>query len=357
MPSISTALARAEFTKALMDVYRERPKVKGFLRSFFPDKSAATLSVSIEVRRGTEKVAVDVERGTEGNRNTMSRSSEKIYIPPLYKEYFDATQLELYDRLYGSTEISVSVYSQFLEELAESIGLLEDKIERAIELQASQVLQTGIVTMANGDNIDFKRKAAHIVDIGGSDANLYWSIANDSTCDPIGDLVAGANLLRQNGKAQGGIFDVILGGSALEALINMPHVQNRHDVRDYDLSKIDTPQMSAAGGVFHGVVSGGSYLFRLWTYPEYYEDPDTGSLTTYVDDTYFIMLPPMPRFHTAFAAVPQLLTDGQPPMVGPFVYTDFPDQRRKAHDFIVESAPICVPVAVDAIYTAQAVAS
>src|ERR1017187_8822852 len=105
MPSISTTDAKGLFTNTLIDVYKEKIKSTNFLRSFFPTVESPSLEVSIEVQRGFEKTAVDVVRGTDGNRNTFSKTTEKIFIPPFYREYFDATQLQLYDRLYGATEI------------------------------------------------------------------------------------------------------------------------------------------------------------------------------------------------------------------------------------------------------------
>lgn len=62
MGSITTQMARGEFTKKVIDVYKEKPVVTSFLRSFFPEKTSVTKTVSIEVQRGTEKVAVDVAR-------------------------------------------------------------------------------------------------------------------------------------------------------------------------------------------------------------------------------------------------------------------------------------------------------
>src|SRR5437016_1331533 len=101
MPSIQVSDAQGLFTSRLIAVYRERPKVMNFLRSFFPSEIGTSLEVSIQVQRGKEKVAVDVMRGDDGNRNQWTRSTEKMFIPPYFREKFDATKLQLYDRLYG----------------------------------------------------------------------------------------------------------------------------------------------------------------------------------------------------------------------------------------------------------------
>jgi len=103
MGVIPASQARALFTQGLVDIYREQVKTTSFLRSFFPTEEFGTKYLSVEVERGFEKVAVDVTRGTEGNRNVFSKSTEKIWEPPLYDEFFDMTQLDLYDRLFTSS--------------------------------------------------------------------------------------------------------------------------------------------------------------------------------------------------------------------------------------------------------------
>ena len=87
---------RSVFTNVILAKWDELSELqaKGFLRSFFTKKTSTTLEVSVEVRRGTEKVAVDVLRGTNGNRNAISKSSEKIIVPPYFKEFIDITELQ-----------------------------------------------------------------------------------------------------------------------------------------------------------------------------------------------------------------------------------------------------------------------
>lgn len=348
MGSISTTDARGLFTKMLIDVYKERISPLAFLRSFFETKESATKFISIDVQRGTEKIAVDVERGTEGNRNTFSRTTEKIFEPPYFREYFDATELDLYDKLYGlDGEIPAEIFSQLVEDVAEKLRLLTDKIERAYELQCAQVLETGIVTLQSGTNIDFKRKAASLVDNSGSP----WSGAGN----PYTQLEAGANFLRQVGKSQGGVVNVIAGSAAFSALLDNATVKARADIRNFSLDSIRSPQRNSVGAVLQGEIAGGSYLFRIWTYPEFYDNA-SGTSTPYINPKKIILLPEAPRFKLAFAGVPQLLTKGGPVKRGAFIFGDYIDDRNDKHVFDVKSAGVAVPVAVDQIYTTQVLA-
>lgn len=351
MAEIAIQDARALFTKALIDVYQERIAPTSFLRSFFPTVVQPTKEVSIEVERGFEKVAVDVVRGTEGNRNQWTLSTEKIFIPPMYREYFDATQLDLYDRVLGSQgNAQAPLFAALLSKVSDRLGALQDKIERAIELQCSQVLETGIVTIAAGTNIDYKRKAASLVDKG---AGNYWATG---AINPFTDLENACNFLRKTGKSGDGTFNAILGSTALADLLANTTFTTRQNLFNMALDQVVGPQRGSLGMTFHGVLTAGSYKVQLWAYPQFY-DNTAGVSTSYVNPKKVIVIPTMPRFKTAFAAVPQLISNpGVVPTQGAFVVGEYMDERNTAHIFDIKSAPLAIPVAVDQVYTVQVVA-
>lgn len=349
MANIASSDARALFTKMLIDVYRERTTPTAFLRSFFTVKEEITKELSIEVQRGTEKIAVDVERGTEGNRNKFSRSTEKIFVPPYYREYFDATELSLYDRLFGSTEINDGIFTAFLEQVADKLRLLQDKIERAYEVQCAQVFETGIVTLNAGINIDFKRKATSLVNLSGS---APWTTGSTN---PYAHLEAGGDFLRQVGKASGGVINALGGSLALSAFFTNTTVKERADIRNFYIDLVRTPQKNSVGASLVGEVTAGSYNFRLWAYPEFYDNA-AGISTPYLNPKKVILLPEAPRFTLGFAAVPQLATINGGVKKGAYIMGDYIDERNHKHIFDIRSAGVAIPVAVDQIYTMQVVA-
>lgn len=358
MADISLVQARQLFTQRLIATYRERPQVTGFLRSFFRNVEGRTKLVSIAVQRGNEKVAVDVQRGTEGNRNEFTKDSLQVIMPPYYREFFDATDLDFYDLLFGQSDGTVNgrTFASWLDEITDKLGYLQDKIERAYEIQASQVLEDGIVTLKNGDNIDFKRKAASKVDNSGTP----WTGA---ATDPIAQLEAGCNFLRQEGKSYGGMFNLILGSDALNALLNNAKFQARADIRRFTLEEVNMPQRNALGASLHGEIAVGAYRVRLWSYPQFY-DNTAGESTAYINTKKVVMLPETPNFVMGFAAVPLLMRDtnraeyadfiGQEQ--GAFVVGNYIDPRAESHIFDIKSAGITIPVAVDQIWTSQVVA-
>ncbi|MGB0881884.1 MAG: major capsid protein [Vicingaceae bacterium] len=354
MSEINVVDARGIFTKRLIEVYKERTAPTGFLRSFFRTVESDTKEISIEVQRGTEKIAVDVERGTSGNRNKFSKSSEKIFVPPYYEEYFDATELTFYDRLFlNNGTVDVVTFGQWMQDVVEKLALLQDKIERSYELQCSQVFQTGIVTLENGDNIDFKRKAASLVDLG---AGNYWG---DASSDPIKDLENGCKFLRTVGKMQGGTVNAIMGDKALNDFLNNTKVKERADIRNFSLDEINAPQANALGAAPHGWVSAGSYRVYIWTYPEYYDTNEVENIP-YINEENVILLPQITKFTLGFGAVPMLLGVGNKEGLGisgrrgAYMVDEYVDKRHKSHNFEIRSAGVAIPTAVDQIYTLQA---
>ena len=354
MSEINVVDARGIFTKRLIEVYRERTAPTGFLRSFFKNVESNTKEISIEVQRGTERIAVDVERGTTGNRNKFSKSSEKIFVPPYYEEYFDATELTFYDRLFLSNgTVDVITFGQWMNDVVEKLALLQDKIERSYELQCAQVFQTGIVTLENGDNIDFKRKAASLVDLG---AGNYWDSAS---ADPIKDLEDGCKFLRTVGKMQGGSVNAIMGDKALNDFLSNTKVKERADVRRMSLDDINAPQRNSLGASLHGWVSAGSYTVYLWTYPQFY-DTDSAENIPYIDEGNVVLLPQSPRFTLGFGAVPMLMGIenkeglGISGRRGAYMVDEYVDKRHKSHNFEMRSAGVAIPTAVDQIYTLKA---
>jgi hypothetical protein len=346
MAAIPTNQARPLFTKALADAYKEQPKPTGFLKSFFPAKESGSRYISIEVERGLEKIAADVARGTEGNRNIFGKTTERIYDSLLYDEFFDLTQLDLYDRLFASTSIDESAFADLLMGATEKLMVCRNKIERSYEKQCADVLETGIIAFASGDTIDFKRKSASLV----SKTATPW---NNDTYNPIDHLAEAGTFLRTKGKMQGGRLNAVMGNSALAAFLKNAKVTGRADIRNFSLDAINAPQRNAMGGVLHGIVSAGAWEVLIWSYPEYY-DTKTTSNNPYVNEKKVIVLPDNPRFILQHTAVPQLPSaNGGMIDRSAYVVYENVDQKHTAHEFGVKSAGVAIPVAVDQIYTMQ----
>ena len=353
MADLTIREARGLFTKYLAETYKERTRPLSFLRSFFAPKEGGTRYVSIEVQRGTEKVAADIVRGTEGNINTFSRSTEKIFEPRLYDEKFNATDLDVYDQLHIAQNgtVSSTALMSWIETVSESLGSCQDKIERAYELQASQVFEDGIVTSSVDVNIDYKRKTTSKVDKG---AGNYWATG---TVDPRLDIQNGCDWLRANGKVQGEVFNMILGKTAMQHLLSNDEFKSQGDIEAYQaLQMIAEPQRNSVGGTLHGYINCGPYKVNLWTYNDGYEL--SGTFTNYINNKKVIIIPETPKFVMAYAAVPVIPKDMDAVInqAGSFHVYEYLDRARKGHYYGVTSAGLAIPVGVDQMYTLQVVA-
>lgn len=337
------------FTQKLVDIYRENPLPTAFLQSFFTEDIVKARYIEFGVERGTEKVAVDVLRGADGNRNTFSRSTLKLVDPPYYREYFDATELDIYDRMFSSETIDDAMFAEFIRTVSDKLRVLQAKIERAIELQCAQVLTTGVVTVADGTNLDFKRKAGSLVD----NSATPWTTGTNS---PYVHIAAGAAFLRTTGKSQGGVFNLIMGGLAATALFDNAIVKARGPLSNINFDMLRAPQRNAVGANSVGQLTAGDYKINLWTYSETYEDA-SGNNVPYVDPKKVIMILETPRFRLAYARVPQLITPQNPTVVdAKFVFGEYADPKHHTYEWDVRSCPIAIPTAVDQIYTMQVVA-
>jgi hypothetical protein len=340
----------------IVGTFTENVPVPSFFQTFFPTRTYPTGILNIEVQRDTEKIAVDVLRGTRGNRNTFSLSTLRQYLPPMYKENFEGTSLDNYDRVFGqNAEVNAQVFGMIVNDINDKYGSLRKKIERAKELQRAQVLETGVVTLKNGDNVDYKRKAGSLVDLGAAG---YWNNVNA----PIeAQLVAGMEFLRTQGKSGVPTANLILSGAGWINLKASDYFDTNANYDQVKLIDINMPQKQAFGAGYQGQITAGAYIINVWTYDEIYEDA-TGSSQRYWPVNKAVLLPTEGfEAETAHAAVPAIIQDRRRAeyaeliglMESEYYRTNVIDKNAMAHYFYLNSAPLAIPRSVDRMYTLQ----
>ena len=343
---MTPGIVRTLFTNKVVAIYKQMTAPTSFLRSFFTVDEGMTKTVSIEVQRGSEKIAVDVIRGTKGNLNKFTRSTEKVFLPPFFYEKTYANETDLYDTAIGMQ--SAPAFAALAKEMAGNLFEMKSKIERSIEKMAADVFETGIITLVNGDSIDFKRKAGSLVD-----DSTYWGTGS---VDPYAHLRKAAEFLRKTGKSSAQVFNVILGTEAYDAFLNNTIVKGRADIKSFEIDTITEPVRNSVGGTLVGRVSAGSYKFNLWVYGEFYDNA-SGVSTPYINPKKMVVLPEVTKFVLAFAAVTQLIQDdGIVSQKGAYLVSEYIDERDALHEINIKSAPITIPVAVDQIFTQKVVA-
>lgn len=287
-------------TSVFLETYSDFAAAPTFLTSFARSRTFRSEKVTIDIERDDDEVALVIKSLQDGGRdNTAMLYQNNEILPPIYKEKAPLTAYDLLDRRAGQNPHTDPSYAANLAlDAAKVIGKMERKIRRAVELQASQVLQTGTVDLLDAEGlsayqIDYSPKATHFPTVATA-----WS---DPTSDCLLDLENLAQVVSDDG--QGNPARVIFGKVAWQNFLRNPQVKDILDNRRIDLGRVDRPQ-NRAGGVYMGDISVGPYSLELWTYTGKYKDPQTGTITRFVDDNNVIMLSDNSRMDCGYGALP-----------------------------------------------------
>lgn len=293
-------------TIRMLDAFRQTIAPTRFLSSFFkspPKNFYNSEKFEIDIKRGSEKVAIAIQDLSVGPRmNSSSNFTNKEFTAPIFEEAAALNSFDLMKRVEGQNPFEDPNFQRNATSKSfELIRELVDKIRRTTELQASQVLQTGIVTLIddNGDevyNIDFKPKATHFPTSGTT-----WDQVGD---DKLGDLQSLANVNRDDGLVDDDIL--VFGETALNSFLGDTEVKSRLDNRRFEVGQI-APVKRGEGATFYGFVWIGNYRFEIWSYNGRYEHPQTSVSTRFVDPGKVIMLSSTSRYDATFGAIPTIV--------------------------------------------------
>ena len=351
MPGIGFNNHRATFKKSLIAtiIDKQRPK-KGF-EGFFPRESHETAMLAINVMKLGRKVAVDVIRCTDPHMNTFSRNAENLYIPPQYFEGFDVCKCDGYWDTFGSADgnYSGSRMLQLANSSVDKTQYLIDMIERAIELQRIQVLTTGVVTLKNGDSIDYGRLPASMKVLTGTEK---WDTA---TANIMKNFRDGGDFLRTTGLSTSDELNAIMGADAFENMLSNETFNETFNNRRIDRGFINAPQMNGVTGmVFQGQFSTGDFKINIFTYNETYENA-AGQNVRYLDKDTVILLPNDFVGETAFGANEGFIGEGmnaRPVLIkDEYLISDLLDTRKTSWEILVKSSPLAIPFHPNRIYT------
>lgn len=193
-------------TRELVGVMRQSlPPTTFFLATFFKQtKVSMAKTVEIDIIKGKRKVAPYCRPISEGKIMDNMGFSTNFYQPPYMKPRKTLSPSDLGKRLPGNTiyDVGMDPASIASSAVGTKLAELDQAITFAEEIQASQALQTGKITITGDgyDNvqIDFLMNSTHLPVLSGADR---W---NQTTGTPLEDLT-------------GWQRDLILTDSALQA--------------------------------------------------------------------------------------------------------------------------------------------
>ncbi len=298
-------------TKRLIELYLQEASAPMFLSGFFqtPSRNIHTSEmVEIDIIREDPDVAIVVQDLKAGGReNEATKYVNKGFIPPIFDEEGTITAYDLIKRQPGVDPFQDPNFGMNATDQAfKIIRRLENKIRRAIELMASQVLQEGKLTLSDSNGValytlDFVPKTTHMKTV-----TTTWAV-DGLTGAPLADLDALAVIVRRDG--QGLPNKLLFGSSAFQRFTANTDVRAKifTNFNSQQIAQL-TPQSRGQGATFQGFVWIGNYRFEMWTYDGYYKHPQTGTLTPFIDDDNVIMLSDVTRLDLTYGGIPSIVS-------------------------------------------------
>lgn len=295
-----------ENRKHMIEAYFQTAPVTSFFSNQFRSPASnfyTSESVELDIVRTDEEVAIAVQDITAGWRNNSADLfTNKEFIPPVFKESFSLTSKDLFKRVPGDNPFQDPGYrAMIITRFMDGMRKINNKIVRANELQASQVLQTGTATLldANGAEIyaiDYKPKATHF-----PTSSTAWT---DASPDILGDIESLGQVVRNDGKQAPDTL--IMGIDAFSAFILDDVIQPLFDNRRIEAGRIGRMSVLPEDARFRGTVDVGNYKYDVVTYAGVFKDPNGGAIVPFMDPAKVILLSSDSRFDALFGAVPHI---------------------------------------------------
>jgi len=293
-------------TTRMLRAYVQMAAPTLFLSGFFkspPENFYNTEKVEIDIERSEEDVSIVITDLSQGYRmNADDLYTNKSFLPPINKEAGAINAFDMIKRQVGQNPFdNPNFQANAILQSFKRFRKFEGKIKRSRELQGSQILQSGIVSLVDSAGIvlytiDYKPKATHFPTVV-----IDWDSASSTKAK---DLEGLADTIRADGLAdpQTLVFDDL----AFSDFINDSSIQALLNNRRINIGSI-RPQSRGAGATYQGEIAIGNYVFQMWTYNGRYKHPQTGVSTKFMQPNKVIMLDDMARLDATFGAIPKIV--------------------------------------------------
>lgn len=294
-------------TRRMISAYFQEASPVAFFSGMFqarPENFHSSEEVEIDIVRSEEDVSIVIQDLSTGYRmNSEDLYTNKGFKPPIHKEAIPLNAFDLIKRMPGMNPFeSPDFRANVITKMFNGMRKIERKVRRSVEWQASQVMQTGVVTLTdiNGTalyTLNFAPKSAHFPTAGTS-----WASA--TLAQKISDLTSLCDVIRGNGLMDPD--QMIVGSTAWENLLQTTGFLDRFDARRADLGTITSMTTVGGGGQYRGVIELGNYKLDVFTYNGRYKDPQSGNSTMFLDDGKVIIRSSTARMDATFGAIPNI---------------------------------------------------
>lgn len=291
-------------TRKMIRLYRQMASPMMFFTGLFrsdPMNFFSTEEVEFDILRTDEEIAIAVTSLSSDYRdNEVSQYTNKSFKPPIFKERILLNAYDMLKRMPGRTPFEDPAFRSDLGVMMlRNMVEIQNKVMRTVELQASQAMQTGTVTLGDAEGnplytVDFQPKATHF-----PTSSTTWGQAGD---DKLGDIEALVDQVRDDGLMDP--EDIIFGEDAWREWLQDEAVAKLFNKEGLNLASVMRPDVRGMGGKYHGTITIGNYSFNMWSYNGRYIDPQTRVKTKYLDPGKVWVGNMNSRFDAVFGAVP-----------------------------------------------------
>lgn len=294
-------------TVRMIQAYFQEASPTAFFSGMFqarPENFHTSEEVEIDIVRSEEDVSIVIQDLSTGYRmNSEDLYTNKGFKPPIHKEALPLNSFDLIKRMPGQNPFeSPDFRANIITRMFSGMRKVERKIRRAMELQASQVMQTGIVTLVDSTGaslytLNYAPKATHFPTAGVS-----WASA--TLAQKIADLTNLCDVIRSNGLTDPD--QLIMGATVWENLLQTTGFLARFDALRANLGTITPMDRQGNGGIYRGTVELGNYKLDVFTYAGRYKHPQTGVSTPYMAPGKVVVRSSSARFDATFGAIPNI---------------------------------------------------
>jgi hypothetical protein len=295
-------------TRYFMQRYTDEAPAPRYFTAQFPNQIFFnTEEVELDIERETEDVAIVIQDLTTGTRkNEAGKFTNKSFKPPIYNEEFGITSFDLIKRQAGDNPFENPDFAAHaVKKSLDGARKLQNKVARAVELQAAQVMTTGELILTDDAGValfslDFQPKSSHFT------TPTAWA-ADGLTGDPLGNIGALAQVIRRDGRKNpkrvsfgAGAWGRFMANAAVKLQLN--------SIGHQQLIGLQKPSLNVdEGATFMGFFTSGTYVFEAWVYDATYKHPQTGATTPYLPDNKVVLSSPGADMRLLYGAIPRLV--------------------------------------------------
>lgn len=356
-------MAPSDKATSMLRLFRSMPNIDKnmFLSSFFkttPEDITDADFITLDIVREDEEMApVLTDISTGAHVISEDIYTNKTIKPPAIalKEPFNV--FDLLNRQPGETEYQAAdgnYQARLRVKIIRSWERMANMIKRTIELQASQVLQTGTLTLPDAAGnpsyvLNYMPKATHF-----PDAAIAWGAVGSN---PLVDINNLAEIIRDDGLVDA--KNLIMGPGAFAQFLKNTDVKSLFYQNSFALGTL-SPRLLASGATIQGFCPVGNYQYNIWTYGGRAISRVTGLKAQYLNVDSCIILPDPEDldFRLVYGGIP-IVVDSVPEFrdvlpsrvtvpgafdFKPRIYMDEPMESVYSE---IKSRPLCIPVSID----------